>query len=419
MGERILIKGARVLSPADVLDCALDVLADGGRIAAMALPGTLEQCDAGRIDASGYILAPGLVDMHVHLRDPGYTHKEDIRSGCAAARAGGFTSIVSMPNTAPPVDSPELVRYVIDNAEGCSVRPSACITVGMKGERLTDFAALKEAGAVAVTDDGRPVESRELMRRALVEAAAARLAVISHCEDLAMVAGGKMNLGRVSAQLGVPGMDRRSEDSITRREIELAEETGCPVHIAHVSTRGAVEAIREAKARGVRVTAETAPHYLTFTEDALLSRDANFRMNPPLREQEDVDAVAQLPYSILISDSLYAATDTPHPRLLGSFPRFLREYALERHVVTPETAIRKMTALPADRFGFSDRGRIQAGCRADLLLFDPAKFTDNADFSGRSDPASGLSYSLIGGVPVVEDDQLTGNRPGRWLRAHR
>ncbi|MCI5650636.1 MAG: amidohydrolase family protein [Ruminococcus bromii] len=135
--------------------------------------------------------------------------------------------------------------------------------------------------------------------------------------------------------------------------------------------------------------------------------------------QEDVDAVAQLPYSILISDSLYAATDTPHPRLLGSFPRFLREYALERHVVTPETAIRKMTALPADRFGFSDRGRIQAGCRADLLLFDPAKFTDNADFSGRSDPASGLSYSLIGGVPVVEDDQLTGNRPGRWLRAHR
>ena len=360
MGERILIKGARVLSPADGLDCALDVLADGGRRAAMALPGTLEQCDAGRIDASGYILAPGLVDMHVHLRDPGYTHKEDIRSGCAAARAGGFTSIVSMPNTAPPVDSPELVRYVIDNAEGCSVRPSACITVGMKGERLTDFAALKEAGAVAVTDDGRPVESRELMRRALVEAAAARLAVISHCEDLAMVAGGKMNLGRVSAQLGVPGMDRRSEDSITRREIELAEETGCPVHIAHVSTRGAVEAIREAKARGVRVTAETAPHYLTFTEDALLSRDANFRMNPPLREQEDVDAV-----TAAVCDGTIDAIATDHaPHSPEEKSDFL---------AAPNGVIGMESSFTASYTALVASGRMTLGRLIELMSVNPAK----------------------------------------------
>ena len=360
MGERILIKGARVLSPADGLDCALDVLADGGRIAAMALPGTLEQCDAGRIDASGYILAPGLVDMHVHLRDPGYTHKEDIRSGCAAARAGGFTSIVSMPNTAPPVDSPELVRYVIDNAEGCSVRPSACITVGMKGERLTDFAALKAAGAVAVTDDGRPVESRELMRQALIGAAAAGLAVISHCEDLAMVAGGKMNLGRVSVQLGVPGMDRRSEDSITRREIELAEETGCPVHIAHVSTRGAVEAIREAKARGVRVTAETAPHYLTFTEDALLSRDANFRMNPPLREQEDVDAV-----TAAVCDGTIDAIATDHaPHSPEEKSDFL---------AAPNGVIGMESSFAASYTALVASGRMTLGRLIELMSVNPAK----------------------------------------------
>ena len=360
MGERILIKGARVLSPADGLDCALDVLADGGRIAAMALPGTLEQCDAGHIDAPGYILAPGLVDMHVHLRDPGYTNKEDIRSGCAAARAGGFTYIVSMPNTAPPVDSPELVRYVIDNAEGCSVRPSACITVGMKGERLTDFAALKEAGAVAVTDDGRPVESRELMRRALVEAAAAGLAVISHCEDLAMVAGGKMNLGRVSTQLGVPGMDRRSEDSITRREIELAGETGCPVHIAHVSTRGAVEAIREAKARGVRVTAETAPHYLTFTEDALLSRDANFRMNPPLREQEDVDAV-----TAAVCDGTIDAIATDHaPHSPEEKSDFL---------AAPNGVIGMESSFAASYTALVASGRMTLGRLIELMSVNPAK----------------------------------------------
>ena len=360
MGERILIKGARVLSPADGLDCALDVLADGGRIAAMALPGTLEQCDAGRIDASGYILAPGLVDMHVHLRDPGYTHKEDIRSGCAAARAGGFTSIVSMPNTAPPVDSPELVRYVIDNAEGCSVRPSACITVGMKGERLTDFAALKEAGAVAVTDDGRPVESRELMRQALIGAAAAGLAVISHCEDLAMVAGGKMNLGRVSVQLGVPGMDRRSEDSITRREIELAEETGCPVHIAHVSTRGAVEAIREAKARGVRVTAETAPHYLTFTEDALLSRDANVLMNPPLREQEDVDAV-----TAAVCDGTIDAIATDHaPHSPEEKSDFL---------AAPNGVIGMESSFAASYTALVASGRMTLGRLIELMSVNPAK----------------------------------------------
>ena len=381
MGERILIKGARVLSPADGLDCALDVLADGGRIAAMALPGTLEQCDAGRVDASGYILAPGLVDMHVHLRDPGYTHKEDIRSGCAAARAGGFTSIVSMPNTAPPVDSPELVRYVIDSAEGCSVRPSACITVGMKGERLTDFAALKAAGAVAVTDDGRPVESRELMRRALTEAAAAGLAVISHCEDLAIVAGGKINLGCVSAQLGVPGMDRRSEDSITRREIELARETGCPVHIAHVSTRGAVEAIREAKAQGVRVTAETAPHYLTFTEEALLSRDANFRMNPPLREQEDVDAV-----TAAVCDGTIDAIATDHAPhspeeksdflaapngVIGMESSFAASYTalVASGRMTLGRLIELMSANPARILGI-DAGTLRIGAPAAFALLD-------------------------------------------------
>ncbi len=381
MSEKALIHGARAVSPADGLDEALDVLVEDGRIAAIAPPGALDALDARRIEADGLVLAPGLVDMHVHLRDPGYTYKEDIKSGCAAAAAGGFTSIVSMPNTAPPVDSPELVRYVAGNGAGCRVYPAACITAGMKGERLTDFAALKKAGAVAVTDDGRPVESRGLMRQALIEAAREGLAVISHCEDLSVVAGGKINLGRVSARLGVPGMDRRSEDDITRRELELARETGCPVHIAHVSTRGAVEAIREAKARGVRVTAETAPHYLTFTEDELLVRDANFRMNPPLREREDVDAVIAAVCDGTI-DAI--ATDhAPHSReekndfllapngVIGMESSFAASYTAL--VASGRTSLSGLLALmsanPAKIIGI-DAGTLRIGAPAAFALID-------------------------------------------------
>ena len=415
MSEKTIICGARVLSPADGVDGRFDILVADGRIAALLAQGDARELDARRIDAEGLTAAPGLVDMHVHLRDPGQTHKEDILSGCEAARAGGFTAVVSMPNTLPPIDSPELVRYVIQKARGCRVYPSACITVGMKGERLTDFAALKAAGAVAVTDDGRPVEDRELMKQAVIKAAETGLAVISHCEDLKIIAGGKINKGRVSELLGVPGMDRLSEDSITEREIGIARETGCPVHIAHVSTRGAVEALRRAKAEGVPVTAETGPHYLTFTEDELLQRDANFRMNPPLREQADVDAVIEAVCDGTI-DAI--ATDhAPHSReeksdflaapngVIGLESSFAASYTalVASGRIGLDRLIRLMSTAPARIVGI-DAGTLRIGAPARITLLDTAaeRVFSLDELKSRSANCPFIGRRLAGRASVAE-----------------
>lgn len=246
------------------------------------------------IDGEGRLVAfPGLMDMHVHLRDPGFTHKEDIITGTSAAKAGGFTAVACMPNTNPPLDNEKTIRYVIDKAKdtGVQVYPVGCITDGMKGGSLADFNEMKSAGAIAVSDDGRPVENAELMREALELSKDNGLTVISHCEDMNIIGKGIVNKGKISSILGVPGMDRASEDYITAREIALAASCGAHIHIAHVSTKGAVEFIRDAKANGYNVTAETCPHYFFYTEDKLLSRDADYRMNPPLRTEADRKAV--------------------------------------------------------------------------------------------------------------------------------
>ncbi|MCL2089354.1 MAG: dihydroorotase [Oscillospiraceae bacterium] len=244
-------------------------------------------------DFAGMYIFPGLVDIHVHLRDPGYEYKEDIHSGAEAAAAGGFTAVACMPNTDPVTDNPDTIAYISKKAQTakCRVYPIVAITQSMQGEVLCDYAALKQAGAVAVSDDGRPVAKVSLMRKAMIQAAGLGLPIISHCEDLAIAEDGIIHDGRISAMLDIPGIDRASEESITAREILLAETSGTAVHIAHVSTEGSVELIRSAKARGVRVTAETCPHYFSLTHDLLLQKDADYRMNPPLREQTDVDAV--------------------------------------------------------------------------------------------------------------------------------
>ncbi|MBE6883015.1 MAG: dihydroorotase [Ruminococcaceae bacterium] len=381
MNDKLLLSGARVVSPADGLDGMYDILITDGIITQIAPQSSISGDDCRIKNLEGKVIAPGLVDIHVHLRDPGFTHKEDVVTGCAAAKAGGFSTIVSMPNTNPPIDTPELVRYVIEKAEGCRVYPSACITVGMAGEQLCDYTALKAAGAVAVTDDGKPVANRELMKKAMIEAAKAGLAVISHCEDLDIIAGGKINKGRISELLGVPGMDRLSEDSITQREIDLAEETGCPVHIAHVSTRGAVEAIRKAKAKGIPVTAETGPHYMMLTEEELLRKDANFRMNPPLREQADVDAVIEA-----VCDGTIDAIATDHAPhapeekadflsapngIIGMESSFAACYTalITTGKMTLSTLIQRMSAAPAKIVGI-DAGKIVEGAAADLVLID-------------------------------------------------
>ena len=247
------------------------------------------------IDGSALTAMPGLFDMHVHFRDPGQTHKEDILTGCQAALAGGVTGVLCMPNTAPPVDSPEILSYILEKAKntGVQVCPVACITKGMKGEALTDFTELKANGAACLSDDGRPVKNAELMRLALEKAYQAGILVASHCEDLDIINGGIMHKGSVSQELGVKGMDRASEDYITAREIVLASSVKGRIHICHVSTKGSVDIIREAKRLGVQVTCETAPHYFMLTHEKLRSRNANDRMNPPLREEEDRQAIEQ------------------------------------------------------------------------------------------------------------------------------
>lgn len=291
MKQTILIRAVQLVQ-GDVLP-RCDMLLKDGVIAKLG-KGLTDAADVV-IDGSKLTALPGLFDMHVHLRDPGQTHKEDILTGAAAALAGGITGVACMPNTTPAIDSTETVRYICEKASstGVEVHPVGCITKGLKGEEMCDYTALKEAGICAISDDGRPVECAETMRRALIQANALGLPVISHCEDLSIIDGGIVNRGKASETLGVKGMDRASEDYITAREIILAASADVPIHIAHVSTYGSVEIIRHAKAQGVKVTCETCPHYFLMTEEAVLGGDADYRMNPPLRTEKDRKAVLE------------------------------------------------------------------------------------------------------------------------------
>ena len=277
----------------DAYGVCSDFLVADGKITKRVAAGTLQDAADLVIPADGLTILPGLFDMHVHLRDPGFTQKEDIITGAAAALAGGITDVACMPNTKPTIDTPETVQYILEKAAqtGVQVHPVGCITNGMKGTSLCDYPALIEAGICAISDDGRPVENAEQMRLALEQAKNLNLPVISHCEDLSIIHGGIINKGNISEQLQVKGMDRASEDYITAREIILAASVNGSIHIAHVSTKGSVEIIRQAKKAGIAVTCETCPHYFLMTEEKVLSKDADYRMNPPLRTEEDRQAV--------------------------------------------------------------------------------------------------------------------------------
>ena len=289
--ETILIRNVRA---ADSLrDAVCDMLLKDGRIAEIGAH--IEAETARVIDGTGLAALPGLFDMHVHFRDPGQTHKEDVYTGTAAALAGGVTGVLCMPNTTPPMDNPEQVREFLSRAKttGVDVHQTGTLTVGLKGEQLADYEALKAAGVTALSDDGRPVPTAEMMKAALAKAKEAGLPVVSHCEDLAIINGGIINKGAVSEALGVKGMDRLSEDSITERDLQMALETGAQLHICHVSTRGSTDAVRKAKAAGGNVSCETAPHYFLLTDELLMKRDADYRMNPPLRTPDDVAAIKE------------------------------------------------------------------------------------------------------------------------------
>jgi len=378
----LLIKGGRVCDGVSV--SVRDVLIEHGKIAGIDadIP---ETGDMRVINALGLVVVPGLVDMHVHFREPGYEYKEDILTGAAAAAAGGVTTCCCMPNTLPVADNADTLRYIINRAKGAPVRvlPIGAVTISQKGEELTDFAALKAAGAVALSDDGNAIQSAGLARRAMKLAFDNGLLIISHCEDSGMVGDHAVNEGAVSVKLGLPGRPAIAEEIMVARDIMLAAETGARVHIAHVSTAASVEIIRKAKAAGVGVTAETCPHYFILTEDEVLRRGTLARVNPPLRTEADVAAIIRG-----LADGTIDAIATDHaPHSAAEKARPLAEapggmigletslsLALTFLHQTGDLSINELIALmstnPAGILGIK-AGALRPGEAADAAIFDP------------------------------------------------
>lgn len=382
----LLIKGGRLIDPSQGIDETMDILIADGVV--LELGHGLDAPDGTQsIDAAGLIVTPGLIDMHVHLRDPGLEYKEDIATGSRAAAAGGFTSVACMPNTQPVIDNKAVTSYILNKARNeavVNVFPVGAITKGSKGESLAEMGELKEAGCVAVSDDGKPVASAELMRRALEYAKGVGIMVISHSEELSLVGEGVMNEGFISTELGLKGIPWAAEDVAVAREVYLAEFVGAPVHIAHISTAGSARIIRNAKARGVKVTCETAPHYFTLTDEAVLGYNTNAKMNPPLRSAADVAAM-----KAGLADGTIDAIATDHAPhhpdekdvefnvalngivgLETSLPLSLK--LVEEGCLDLQALVSLMSCNPAKILGL-ERGTLKPGAVADVTVIDPLK----------------------------------------------
>lgn len=418
---KLLIKNARVIDPSRDFDKTTDILIENGKLASF---GEFDVADR-IIDARGLIAAPGLVDMHVHLRDPGQTYKEDILTGCKAAAAGGVTSLLCMPNTNPTVDNADTVKYILDKAENASAKVyvAASITKGLQSKEPTDLDELKAAGAVALSDDGRPVENTAMLINAMKKAPELGLKITAHCESLPIANGGIINEGEVSRELGVKGIPDSAEDCGTMREISFADAFNVPVHICHVSTKNSVRMIRDAKARGVKVTAETAPHYFSFTEKELLKRDADYRMNPPLRREEDRQAVIEG-----LKDGTLDAIATDHaPHAPEEKQDFLKapngSIGMETSLcagitnlvktgeLTINELINKMSTAPAEILGIN-AGTLKVGSPADIVLFDTDESyvvdvnklhgkSKNSPFKGK-ELYGKVKYTILNGNIVFE-----------------
>ncbi|HRZ13979.1 MAG TPA: dihydroorotase [Candidatus Omnitrophota bacterium] len=382
---KLLIKNGRVVDPANNLDEERDVLVDQGRIVKVGrnLNGGADQI----IDAARWLVLPGLIDMHVHLREPGREDKETVESGTRAAVKGGITTLVAMPNTNPAMDTPESVQLLqarIKESAQAHVLIAGCISRSRQGRELTDLARLKRAGIVAISDDGAAVDSAPLLDRALRKAKEQKLAVLLHCEDRNVSAGGVMHLGAMSTRLGLRGISAESEYKRIQRDIQLAEKARCPVHICHVSCAESVEIIARAKKKGVRVTAETAPHYFTLTEEAVRDYDADMKMNPPLRGASDVHAVIQG----LIKGTIdtIASDHAPHTINEKEIEFDRAEFGiigLETELAVAATwlvrpghlswsdLVKKLSLHPARILGI-DKGTLGPGKAADITIVDPA-----------------------------------------------
>lgn len=375
----ILIKNIRVIDPSRDFDKISDIYIKDGVVTAL----TQGEKPRTVIDGTSLCAAPGLVDMHVHLRDPGQTYKEDIISGCNAAAAGGVTSLLAMPNTTPTADNGDTIRYIINKAKSAKAKVyvAASITKGLKSLEPTDLSEVKAAGAIALSDDGRPVENAGMLIDAMRKAPDLGMTVTAHCECLPIADGGIINEGRVSQALGVRGIPSSAEDCGVQREIAYAEALGVPVHICHVSTKASVKLIRAAKGRGVRVTCETAPHYFSFTEKELLKGDADYRMNPPLRSEED-----RLEIIRGLRDGTIDAIATDHaPHAPGEKSGFKTapngaigmETSFSAGVtslvktgeLTINELIEKMSLNPAKILNIPG-GTLREGSAADIIIFD-------------------------------------------------
>ncbi len=425
--ESLLIQNGRVIDPAGGVDQEMDILLRDGRVAEIASPGKLRGQSNQTLNARGAIVAPGLIDLHVHLREPGQSHKESIATGTAAAAAGGFTSVCPMPNTVPVNDSVEITEWMLSPQRGALVNvfPIAAATVGSAGEKLTDFAALKRAGAIAVSDDGKPILDDKLMRDALSAAARLKIPVVQHAEDTRATAGCSMNYGPTSFRLGVHGMLNLAESSVVERDIALARATKGHVHVAHLSTREALEAVRNAKKAKLRVSAEVTPHHFTLIDENVGQFNTHYKMNPPLRSTIDRDALID---GILDGTIDVIATDhAPHAfhekqveferaafgitGLETALPLALT--VLHHHFkLTLWRIIELLSANPAQIFHLDGRGTLAKGAHADVTIFDPKKkWTFEAAQSlskSRNTPFDGWNFTgravatIVGGKVVYE-----------------
>jgi len=426
---KLLIKNGRVMDPETGMDQVQDVLVFNETI--VEIGETIHVEADCSMDAKGYWVVPGLIDVHVHLREPGYEHKETIKTGSKSAAKGGFTTICCMPNTNPAIDSVEVVRYIQKRSEEeavVNVLPIGSITKGQAGEELVDIKGLAEAGVCGISEDGKTLINSALLKKAMKEAKACDIPVFSHCEDHLLVEGGAMNEGQRAEALGIKGIGNDTEEVMIARDIILGRNTGAKLHICHVSIKEGVDLIKTAKERGVWVTAEVCPHHFTLTDEIVEKDFTNAKMNPPLRAKEDVDAIKRgLAEGII---DIIATDHAPHTEnekdtefhkapfgIVGfetAVPLGITEL-VETGLLTPLQLIEKMTLNPAKLLG-SNKGRLQVNQCADITIIDPdavyeidihsfASKSKNSPFHGRKVRGK-VVYTIVGGRIVVENGAL-------------
>lgn len=422
----ILIKNGRLINPSENLDKVMDIFVEDGIIKEKAE--SIEKQADTVIDAAGCYVMPGLIDLHVHFRDPGLTYKEDIETGSKAAAKGGFTTVCCMPNTKPVVDNVETVKYIIEKGEKTgltNVLPVGAVTKNMAGVEITDVEELKKAGICAISEDGKSVMNSGVYRKAMKNAAKANVPVLAHCEDINLVEGGVINLGDKSSELGVKGISNAVEDVIAMRDIMLAKETGATLHLCHCSTKDSVEMVKRAKEEGIKVTAEVCPHHFSMCSDDITSNDGNFKMNPPLRAREDMEALIKG-----LQDDIMDVISTDHAPHSAEEKAKDLEHApfgivgletsvaltvtnlVKKGYLTPMQMAAKMSYNPAKVLGIP-KGTLDEGKIADITIIDPDKeYTidvNTFESKGKNTPFGGykvsgeVEYTILNGKVVYSN----------------